>query len=82
MTFKSDNKLIIVNKSYPSFSSIYLQDLNYNNTLEEGFNSKQLSEAYIAKTRTHLSTAFSDENNKVLMTRQHFDFKDSDFYTI
>ena len=37
MTFKSDNKLIIVtvNKSYPSFSSIYLQDVNYNNTLEE-----------------------------------------------
>ena len=83
MTFKSDNKLIIVtvNKSYPSFSSIYLQDVNYNNTLEEGFNSKQLSGAYIGNAGTPLSAAFSGDNNKVLITRQHFDFKDADFYT-
>ena len=83
MTFKSDNQLIIVtvNKSYPGFSTIYLQDVNYDNTLEEGFNSKQLGGAYIGNNGTPLSAAFSADKTKVLITRQHFDFKHSDFYT-
>ncbi|MGP2655865.1 hypothetical protein ACOJTA_02380 [Malaciobacter sp. WC5094] len=82
MTFKDDNSLIIatVNKNYPGFSSIYVQDITADNTLEEGFNTTNLNKVIIGNKGTPLSASFSKDKTKVIVIRKHFDFEDADFY--
>ena len=82
MTFKTDEKLIVVtvNRHNPGFSSIYLQDVQSDNTLEQGYNTKPNYDVSIGNTGTPLSAGFSGDKNKVFVIRKHFDFDYSDFY--
>lgn len=82
MTFKTDEKIIVVtvNKHYPSFSSIYLQDVQSDNTLQEGYNTLPKSQAHIGNAGTPLSAGFSGDKNKVIVIRKHHDFDYSDHY--
>lgn len=82
MTFKTDEKIIVVtvNSHYPAFSSIYLQDVQSDNTLEEGYNTKPNSKAHIGNKGTPLAANFTGDKNKVFVIRKHFDFDYSDHY--
>ncbi|QKJ22722.1 hypothetical protein [Poseidonibacter lekithochrous] len=82
MTFKTDEKVIVVtvNSNYPTFSSIYLQDVQSDNTLEEGYNTRVLTKAHIGNKGTPLAANFTGDKNKVFVIRKHFDFDYSDYY--
>lgn len=82
MTFKTDEKVLVVtvNRHYPSFSSIYLQDVQSDNTLQENFNQTNLNKAHIGNKGTPLSAGFSSNKEKIVVIRKHHDFENADFY--
>lgn len=80
--FKDDNTMIIatVNRHYPSFSSLYVQDVLANGTLEESYNTKANGSVGIGHAGTPLAVGFSGDKTKVFVMRKHYDFDHGDFY--
>lgn len=82
MTFESDDRIIVatVNNNNPSTSTLYVQDVLSDNTLEEGYNSKVLNKAYTGNQGTPRSAGFSGDKSKVVIIRKHHDFNYADYY--